>query len=91
MTQTKKCTVTYRNGDAACEYDSIQQAASALLDEFPGGVIYDAGGWDHDEDDGDENYDVRSGRAALVWESEANSANDNGAKAVAEISVSNAS
>lgn len=83
-----KATVSFTNGSTEREYDSIQEAAKALLAEYPDGVIYDAGGFNHDADDSDGSYDVRSGRAALCWESEEESVNDDGAYAVAEIRVS---
>jgi hypothetical protein len=82
-----KCTVTYTQDLAALEFDSIQSAATALLAEFPDGVIYDAGGFDRDEDDSDASYDIRSGRAALVWASAEESTDDGGSRAVAEITV----
>ena len=80
-----RCKVTYTNGQPAVEYDSVREAATALLAEYPDGVIYDAGGFEHDADDEDASYDLRSGRIALVWDSEAASVNDDGARAVAEI------
>lgn len=84
-----KCTVTYTNGQPARSgFDSIQQAAAALLAEYPEGVIYDAGGFACDEESADSSYDIRSGRAGLAWASEEDSANDDGAKAVAAIEVS---
>ena len=83
-------TVNYTNGDASKQYPTIQAAATALLKEFPQGVIYDAGGGDQDEDSSDAAYDVRDGRAALAWDSEAASINDDGAKAVASINVEDA-
>ncbi len=82
-----RCTVTYTSGQSAQEFDSIQAAAKALLAEYPAGVIYDAGGWDQDEDSSDAAYDVRGTRAGLVWASESDSVNDDGAKAVAAIEV----
>ena len=80
-----RCTVAYTDGRPTREYDSVREAATALLTEYPDGVIYDAGGFAHDADDEDTSYDVRSGRIALVWDSEAASVNDDGARAVAEI------
>lgn len=80
-----KCKVTYPNGQAPKEYDSVQEAATALLAEYPEGVIYDAGGFVRDADDTDAAYDIRSGRIALIWGNEAASVNDDGARAVAEI------
>ena len=83
------CKVTYTNGDAAQNYDSIQAATTALLAQYPDGVIYDAGGFPHDADDEDAAYDVRTGRAGLAWECEERSVNDDGAHAVAEIIATN--
>lgn len=82
-----KATVSFTNGTATREYESIQEAATELLAEYPGGVICDAGGFAHDADDTDDTYDVRSGRAGMVWASEEESVNDDGAGAVAEISA----
>ena len=82
-----KCTVRFTDGQSEREYDSIQAAARALLGEYPDGVIYDAGGFDRDPDDADITYDVRDGRAGLVWATEAESRNDDGANAVAAIEV----
>lgn len=79
------CRVEYTNGDQPREYDSIQAAAVALLAEYPDGVIYDAGGFSHDADNADSMYDVRSGRIALAWACDADSAGDPGAGAIAEI------
>jgi hypothetical protein len=79
--------VSYSDGQQDTEYASIQSAATALLAQYPDGVVYDAGGWDQDEDSLDDAYDVRSGIAALVWASEAESINDDGAHAVASIRV----
>jgi hypothetical protein len=88
---THTITVTYSDGQAPREFDSIQAAAAALLAEYPYGTIIDAGGFDHDADDADDAYDVRSGRAALVWETYQASMDDDGANAVAQICVGDAS
>ena len=83
-----KCTVEYNDGRPSVEYPSIQSAAVALLNEYPDGVIYDAGQFDHDADDADYTYDVRAGRAALACATVVESVEDDGSSAVAEIVVS---
>lgn len=80
-----KYEITYTNGRLPVETESIQAAAEILLGEYPDGVIYDAGGWQHGPEDMDELYDVRSGHVALVWRCEAESVNDDGSRSVAEI------
>lgn len=81
------CIVSYTDGQLPIEYPSIQAAVAALLAEYPEGVVFDALGREHDADDEDFTYDVAHGRAALVWATEAESVNDPGANAVAEIEV----
>ena len=88
-----KCTVHYYDGRTDDEYDSIQAAMTALMDEYSNGVAADAGGWDVDAETTDEGYDVRSGRAALVWASAEDAGlgdgglGDDGSHAVAQIIV----
>lgn len=79
--------VNYTNGKAGQEFETIQEAAKSLLSEYPDGVIYDAGGFEQSEYSLDSEYDVRNERAALVWASEEDSVNDDGAKAVASINA----
>ena len=80
-------TIRYTDGRPEQEYSSIQFAAKALLKEFPEGVIYDSAAEQRDDDDADEVYEIRGGRAALAWECEADSTNDDGSNAVASINV----
>jgi hypothetical protein len=81
-----ECTVRFSNGITE-DFATIQAAAASLLESYPDGVIYDAGGDDHDADDSDGRYEIRNCRAALVWTCEADSADDDGARSVAEIVV----
>jgi hypothetical protein len=83
--KTTRCVVLRANGDPSTEYDTNQAAVTALSMEYPYGVCYDAGGFPRDADDTDHTYDVRSGRVALYWLCEAESVQDDGANAVAEI------
>jgi hypothetical protein len=81
-------TLTFTNGAPDQTFDSIQDAARAAEDQYPGCVVYDAGGFKrHSYFAVDSNYDVRDGRAALIWRNEAESVNDDGARAVASINV----
>ena len=85
-----ECTVRFADGTTE-DFATIQAAAASLLESYPEGVIYDAGGDDHDADDTDGRYEIRNGRAAMAWACEADSANDDGAKSIAEIVVDEAS
>ena len=67
------------------EHETVQGAAVSILAAYPDAVIYDAGGFDRDPDDSIGYYDIRSGRVALIWASEEESVNDDGAHSVAEI------
>lgn len=84
------CTVRYSNGEQEENYDTIQQATASLLARWPDGVVCDAGGFEVNEYTDDLNYDIRSGRIALVWPDEATSINDDGALAVASINTADA-
>ena len=81
-----ECTVRFANGTTE-DFATIQAAAASLLESYPDGVIYDAGGDDHDADDADRSYEIRNGRAAMAWACEDDAANDDGAKSIAEIVV----
>ena len=87
MAQKIAVTVSYNNGRPDVAYDSIQEAVTALLTEYPDGVCYDAGGWSHDADDDDSAYGVRNGRVGLVWPTEAAAVDDAGAAAAASIDL----
>jgi hypothetical protein len=86
-----QCTIRYNDGRPDNHHNSIQAAMQALLAEYPDGVAVDAGGCECDADTADDCYDVRSGRAALVWRSADDAGpvglGDDGSKAVAEIAV----
>ena len=86
-----KCRIEYNDGRPSEEHGSIQAAMTMLLAAYPDGVAVDAGGFDRDAEDADDCYDVRSGRAALVWETAAEAGEpgtgDDGSHAVAEITV----
>lgn len=82
-----KVIVRYTNGVIPEEYPSAQAATRYLLACYPGGVIYDAGGFAVGKDTPDDAYDVRNGRVALVWRTPDESYKDDGANAVAEITI----
>ena len=82
-----KVKVNYTNGSPSAVHDSIQEAVETILSHYPDGVIYDAGGFERASYSPDSAYDVRNGRAALVWRNEAESVNDDGARAIASINI----
>lgn len=81
-------TVNFSNGKQDEEFSSIQSAVKSVLRDYPNGVVYDAGGFKRGKGAKDASYDVRNGRAALIWRTAAESRNDDGARAVASINVS---
>lgn len=80
------CTLNSNNGQSE-DYDTLQEAMTAILAQYPDGYAVDAGGFNVDADTADNSYDVRGRRAAMVWASEAESENDPGVNAVATLSV----
>jgi hypothetical protein len=76
--------IRYANGTTE-EHETVQGAAASALAVYPDAVIYDAGGFDRDPDDSIGYYDIRSGRVALIWATEEESVNDDGAHSIAEI------
>ncbi len=80
------CTAKYSNGRSE-NYDSLQEAMTAILVQYPDGYAVDAGGFAVDADTEDDSYDVSGGRAAMVWASEEDSENDPGVNAVATLNV----
>lgn len=79
-------TLKYTSGESH-EFKSIQAAAQAVLGRHEDAVIYDAGNFPQSGESKDSAYEVRNGRAALIWHSEAESENDDGANAFASINV----
>jgi hypothetical protein len=80
-----KAQITYTNGSAPEEFDTIQAAVGALVREYPEGVIIDAGGFERDEYTPDEVYDVRGDRAVSFFKSEEDSKKDFAAIASVEV------
>jgi hypothetical protein len=80
------CTVKYSNGRSE-DYDTLQEAMTAVLAQYPDGYAVDAGGFEVDADTEDDGYDVRGRRAAMVWASEEEAENDPGVNAVATLNV----
>lgn len=85
-----KATLKYDDGSKV-DLPTIQDAMQEVIALYPDGVAVDAGGREVDETTPDERYDVRSGRAALIWanpdEAGEPGTGDDGANAVAEITV----
>jgi len=67
------------------ELETAQAAAELVRGRYPEMVIYDAGAFARDDDDDLEDYDIRSGRVALYWETEEASEDDDGSHSVAEL------
>lgn len=82
-----KYRIDYSNGSKSETFDSIADAVESLQERYPDSVVYDAGGHERASYSPDSAYDVRNGRAALVWRNEAESVNDDGARAVASINL----
>jgi hypothetical protein len=75
----------YSNGQSDSDVESPTEAFQEIRQSYPRAVCYDAGAWKRQVEDDLEAYDVRSGRIALYWETEAESREDNGSAAIAEL------
>jgi hypothetical protein len=71
--------VTFTNSERAQEHDSIAEAFTALRERWPDLYAVGDGGWEADETTED------IGERILVWETEDESTDDDGARAVASI------
>ena len=75
----------YSNGQPDSEVETPTKAFREIRQSYLRAVCYDAGAWKRQVKDGLEEYDVRSGRIALYWDTEAESREDDGSSAIAEL------
>ncbi len=84
-------TIKYSNGEASDTHETIQAAMTVLFSLHPDAMAVDGGGFDVNEFTPDESYDIRNGRAAMVWATAEDAGEpgtgDDGANSIAVIEV----